>query len=73
MELLTHIFSIVLDAIIYVCSSVGTIAGIVSITRCLAKEDFSGVIKSALMTLVGIAIIIGYPMMVKSIYGLFNM
>ncbi|MEG0898414.1 MAG: hypothetical protein RSF40_01725 [Oscillospiraceae bacterium] len=73
MELLTHIFSVVLDTVIYVCSSVGTIAGIVSITRCLSKEDFNGAIKGGIMTLVGIAMIIGYPMMVKSIYELFNM
>jgi len=70
MDKLTYIRGIVLNIIIYVCTSVGTIAGIISVTKCLSKEDYHGAIKSFFLSILGIALIFGYPMVVEAIKGM---
>ena len=45
MDKLINIRGIILTVIIYVCTSISTIAGIISVTKCLSKEDYRGAIK----------------------------
>jgi len=72
MDKLTYIRSIVLNSVIFVCTSIGTIAGIISVTKCLSKEDYHGAIKNFFLSILGIALIIGYPMVVSAIKGMIN-
>lgn len=70
MEKISFTLSIVLNSIIIICCSVATICGVVSATKCITKEDYHGMIKGLLMTLLGIAIINGYPTMAEAVRNL---
>jgi len=53
--------------VIYVSSSIATLAAIVSITRCISRDDYYGAIKTFILSLIGIALIIGYPQAVEAV------
>jgi len=70
MNTLIYIRDNVLEVSIFVCTSIGTVAGIFEITKCLSKGDYNGAVKTFLMSLLAIGLIYGYPIAVNAIKGM---
>ena len=61
MDKLNAVLNAILNSMITVSSTIMVMAGVMSSVRHALREDYNGMVKSFIMTLIGLAIIVGYP------------